>query len=54
MHLPAKAIPGDTTGRDIEATHNGGNGLDLVVTQLMGVTGLSVGWRHEVSLVADG
>ncbi|MDX3589079.1 hypothetical protein [Streptomyces europaeiscabiei] len=36
MHLPAQAIEGDTARRDIEAVHNGGNGFDLVVTQLHG------------------
>ncbi|MEK8141526.1 hypothetical protein NKH18_00005 [Streptomyces sp. M10(2022)] len=36
MHLPAQAIDGDTVRRDIEAAHNGGNRLDLVVTQFHG------------------
>ncbi|MGW3060677.1 hypothetical protein ACWC98_32755 [Streptomyces goshikiensis] len=36
MHLPAQAMSGNATGRDIEAAHNGGNRLDLMVTQFHG------------------
>ncbi|MGW1656566.1 hypothetical protein [Streptomyces atratus] len=34
MHLPAQAIEGNAVRRDIETAHNGGNGLNLVITQL--------------------
>ncbi|MGW0669733.1 hypothetical protein [Streptomyces sp. NPDC002746] len=36
MHLPAQAINGNAARRDIESARNGGNGLDLVVTQFHG------------------
>ncbi|WP_214665093.1 hypothetical protein, partial [Streptomyces javensis] len=36
MYLPAQAINGNAARRDIETAHNGGNGLDLMVTQFHG------------------
>ncbi|MFJ9689279.1 hypothetical protein ACIRRX_26755 [Streptomyces bacillaris] len=36
MHLTAQAINGNPARRDIEAAHNGGNRLDLMVTQFHG------------------
>jgi hypothetical protein len=36
VYLPAQAINGNAARRDIETAHNGGNGLDLMVTQFHG------------------
>ncbi|MDG4536799.1 hypothetical protein [Streptomyces sp. AV19] len=36
MHLPAQAIEGNAARRDIETTHNGSHGLNLVFTQFHG------------------